>query len=179
MMNLSRKGFPNNVTLNTGIKATTLNSNAVEFVPFSLRSTPGSTSPGEASKMGHFGTSGKAVEHAISDDSKISTVEFLASQFPGFAAESLVEVYYANGCDLNLTIEMLTQLELQVVVGFNQNLNSKTLSAPSLSAFDFPALLESDSQNGLEKYAGDNLQQSTNPYRSVDKDNIFFFKTGS
>ncbi|KAF9615039.1 hypothetical protein IFM89_021610 [Coptis chinensis] len=325
MMNLSRKGFPNNMTLNTAIKATALNPNAAEFVPFSLRSTPGSTSPGEAPAWDTSGTSGKAVldrtessvsnnsddeahqywrshlpdditpdfkfieenetqgpaslpfarlsisdvgqnssfsaslalnkqqelspqgiqhnsvieklrysatpyvseqssagfatlpsnpwekhfpngdqilgngreglpyngnsgtkfmkdvlsEHAISDDSEISAVEFLASQFPGFAAESLAEVYYANGCDLNLTIEMLTQLELQVDGGFNQNLNSKTLSAPSLSAFDFPALLESDSQNGLEKYAGDNLQQSTSPYRSVDKDNLFFFKTGS
>ena len=37
---------------------------------------------------------------------------FLTSQFPGFAADSLAEVYYANGCDLNSTVEILTQLEV-------------------------------------------------------------------
>lgn len=51
-------------------------------------------------------------EHAILDDNDINPLEFLASQFPGFAAESLAEVYFANGCDLNLTIEMLIQLEV-------------------------------------------------------------------
>lgn len=42
----------------------------------------------------------------------VNPIEFLASQFPGFAAESLAEVYVANGGDLNLTVEMLTQLEV-------------------------------------------------------------------
>lgn len=46
------------------------------------------------------------------EDSDVNPIEFLASQFPGFAAESLADVYFANGCDLNLTIEMLTQLEV-------------------------------------------------------------------
>lgn len=45
-------------------------------------------------------------------EADLNPLEFLASQFPGFAAESLAEVYYANGGDLNLTIEMLTQLEV-------------------------------------------------------------------
>ena len=51
-------------------------------------------------------------EHTIMDDTEMNPVDFLASQFPGFAAESLAEVYFANGCDLNLTVEMLTQLEV-------------------------------------------------------------------
>lgn len=119
-------------------------------------------------------------EHAIVDDNEMSPVDFLVTQFPGFAGESLAEVYFANQCDLNLTIEMLTQLELQVDGGFNQNLTSKTLSAPNLSAMDFPALPIPDDQNGLQKYAGDDLQQSFNPYRSSDKDNnMLMFKTGS
>lgn len=46
------------------------------------------------------------------ESTEVNSLEFLASQFSGFAAESLAEVYYANGCDLNLTIEMLTQLEV-------------------------------------------------------------------
>ncbi|KDP34012.1 hypothetical protein JCGZ_07583 [Jatropha curcas] len=117
-------------------------------------------------------------EHAIIDDNDMNPVEFLASQFPGFAADSLAEVYFANGCDVNLTIEMLTQLELQVDGGFNQNMSSKTVSAPNLSALDFPALPVPESQNGPSKYGGDDLQQSGNPYRS-DKENILLFKSSS
>lgn len=52
------------------------------------------------------------IDHLIMEDSAINHVEFLALQFPGFSAESLAEVYYANSCDLNLTIEILTQLEV-------------------------------------------------------------------
>ncbi|XWS72363.1 hypothetical protein CRYUN_Cryun02cG0033800 [Craigia yunnanensis] len=118
-------------------------------------------------------------EHTIIDDTEMNPVDFLASQFPGFAAESLAEVYFANGCDLNLTIEMLTQLELQVDGGFNRNLNSKTVSAPNLSTPDFPALTVSDGQNVPPKYVGDDLQHSANPYRSSDKDNMLMFKSSS
>lgn len=46
------------------------------------------------------------------DDTGFNPLEFLASLFPGFASESLAEVYFANGCDFHLTIEMLTQLEV-------------------------------------------------------------------
>ncbi|XWS17572.1 hypothetical protein CRYUN_Cryun33cG0078700 [Craigia yunnanensis] len=118
-------------------------------------------------------------EHTIIDDTEMNPVDFLASQFPGFAAESLAEVYFANDCDLNLTIEMLTQLELQVDGDFNQNLNSKTLSAPNLSTLDFPALAVSDGQGGPLKFAGDDLQHSANPYRSSDKENMLMFKSSS
>lgn len=39
-------------------------------------------------------------------------MEFLSSQFPGFGSQSLADIYYGNGCDLNLTIEILAQLEV-------------------------------------------------------------------
>ncbi|KAK8550380.1 hypothetical protein V6N13_118899 [Hibiscus sabdariffa] len=117
-------------------------------------------------------------EHTNMDDTEMSHVEFLASQFPGFAAKSLAEVYFANGCDINLTIEMLTQLELQVDGGINQNLNSKTLSAPNLSTMEFPALTMSDGQSGPSKYAGDDLQHNVSPYRSSNKDNLLMFRSG-
>ncbi|KAF7817340.1 polyadenylate-binding protein-interacting protein 7 [Senna tora] len=117
-------------------------------------------------------------EQAIVDGVDMNPLEFLASQFPGFASESLAEVYFANGGDLNLTIEMLTQLELQVDGNFNQNLNSKTLSAPNLSAMDFPALTSPDGQTTV-KYTSDNVQQSGNPYRSSDKDMLLFKSTSS
>ncbi|GMI94956.1 CTC-interacting domain 7 [Hibiscus trionum] len=115
----------------------------------------------------------------VTDDTEKIHVGFLASQFPGFAAESLTEIYYASGCDLNLTIEMLTQLELQDAGGFNQNLNSKTLSAPNLSTLDFAALTMSDGQSGTPKHAGDDLQHRANLYRSYDKENMLMFKTSS
>ncbi|KAK8520351.1 hypothetical protein V6N13_031193 [Hibiscus sabdariffa] len=118
-------------------------------------------------------------EHTIMGCPEMNPVEFLASQFPELAAESLAEVYFANGCDLNLAIEMLTQLELQVDGGFNLNLNSKTLSAPNLSMLGFPAVTVSDDLSGPTKYAGDDLQHGATPYRSSDKNNIFMFKSSS
>lgn len=57
-------------------------------------------------------------------------------------------------------------------------MNSKTLSAPNLTGLDFPSLPALDGQNGLPKYAGDDIQQGVNPYRSSDKDNLLMFKSG-
>ncbi|KAK7352598.1 hypothetical protein VNO80_18022 [Phaseolus coccineus] len=113
-------------------------------------------------------------ENAIMDDTDLNPLEFLASLFPGFAAESLAEAYFANGCDLHLTTEMLSQLELQVDGGFNQNLNSKTLSAPNLSAMEFPALTSPDGQAASVKYVVDSVQQSGNLYQSFDSDVMLF-----
>lgn len=59
-----------------------------------------------------------ATEAALIENNDINPVEFLASQFPGFAAESLADVYFANGCDLNLTVDMLNQLEVCLVLRF-------------------------------------------------------------
>ncbi|KAL0330523.1 UNVERIFIED_CONTAM: Polyadenylate-binding protein-interacting protein 7 [Sesamum radiatum] len=117
-------------------------------------------------------------EHLL-ENADVSPLEFLASQFPGFAAESLSEVYFANGGDLNLTIEMLTQLELQVDGGLNQTLNSKALSTPNLSALDFPALTETDGQNDLVKFAGADLHQNVGPYRSSGKESTLLFRSSS
>ncbi|KAL0394247.1 UNVERIFIED_CONTAM: Polyadenylate-binding protein-interacting protein 7 [Sesamum latifolium] len=117
-------------------------------------------------------------EHLL-ENADVSPLEFLASQFPGFAAESLSEVYFANGGDLNLTIEMLTQLELQVDGGLNQTLNSKALSTPNLSALDFPALTETDGQNNLVKFAGADLHQNVGPYRSSGKESTLLFRSSS
>jgi hypothetical protein len=51
-------------------------------------------------------------EYASASDGTVDPLEYLASQFPGFSVESLAELYYANGCDFNHTIEILTQLEV-------------------------------------------------------------------
>lgn len=63
---------------------------------------------------GHGFLNDLLTEQAIVDDTGLNPLEFLAAQFPGFASESLAEVFFANGCDLNLTIEMLTQLEVRL-----------------------------------------------------------------
>lgn len=43
----------------------------------------------------------------------IDPVAVLAAEFPGFASESLADIYYANGGDLALTMDMLTELEVR------------------------------------------------------------------
>lgn len=125
------------------------------------------------------GNSDMLSEQQLLESTDMYHLEFLASQFPGFAAESLAEVYYANGGDLNLTIEMLTQLELQVEGGINQSHNSKALSAPNLTALDFPALSAGDGQNGIRKYHEDELQPNGSPYQASDKDNLLLFRSSS
>ncbi|KAJ6826893.1 polyadenylate-binding protein-interacting protein 7-like [Iris pallida] len=105
-------------------------------------------------------------EYASLEDAGINPVDFLTSQFPGFASESLADVYYANGCDLNLTIEILTQLELQVDANFNHNMNSKASESPSFNVLDFPALSAAETQNGMSKFNGGDLLQTSNLYRS-------------
>ncbi|KAG8381758.1 hypothetical protein BUALT_Bualt05G0005800 [Buddleja alternifolia] len=118
-------------------------------------------------------------EQLFLDNADVNPLEFLALQFPGFAAESLAEVYFANAGDLNLTIEMLTQLELQVDGGLNQTLNSKATSTPNLSPMDFPALSVTDGQNGLPKFRGDDLHQNGSPYQSTEKEGALLFRSSS
>ncbi|KAK1301895.1 hypothetical protein QJS10_CPB12g01803 [Acorus calamus] len=91
------------------------------------------------------------IDPAVLEDIDAKHMEYLTSQFPGFSAESLADVYYANQCNLSPTIDMLSQLELQVDEGFNQNLYPKTFSAPRHTALDFAALPVPDAQNGLSK----------------------------
>ncbi|CAN6478713.1 unnamed protein product [Victoria cruziana] len=107
-------------------------------------------------------------EHVGLDDSLPNHLAFLTKEFPGFAAESLAGVYYASGCDLSSTVEMLAQLEVQGDSGINQNISSKTFSAPNLSTPDFSALSVADSQNDPPKYGGDDVVHAVNPYRSMD-----------
>lgn len=55
----------------------------------------------------------------------------------------------------------------------------KTLSAPNLSAMEFPALSSREGQSMSQKYVGDDLQPASLPYRSSEKDNMLQFKSGS
>ncbi|TVU12203.1 hypothetical protein EJB05_45836, partial [Eragrostis curvula] len=89
-------------------------------------------------------------EYAAASDGTVDPLEFLASQFPGFSVESLAELYYANGCDFNHTIEILTQLEMQVDATPNHALNLAQ-STPNFSTGDFPALPTAEDHNGFNK----------------------------
>lgn len=63
--------------------------------------------------------------------------------------------------------------------GLNQNISPKTFDAPNLTPMDFPALSISNSQGIPAQFGGDDLQQTGNHYQSAEKDNMFFFKSGS
>lgn len=69
-------------------------------------------------------------------------------------------------------------MQLQGDSSYNQNLSSKTLSAPNLTAMDFPALPLTDTNNGQPKYAGDEPQHAPdNSYHSNGKENFLQFKS--
>ncbi|KAL8139215.1 hypothetical protein V2J09_005236 [Rumex salicifolius] len=114
----------------------------------------------------------------VLQNNEINPLDYLTLQFPGFAAQSLADVYFANDCDLQMTIEILSQLELQVDGDFNRDIDSKTSSAPNLSSSDFPSLLASNNKSSLSKYSGDEVPQSAGPYIS-DKKSMMPLKTTS
>ncbi|KAJ4792739.1 CTC-interacting domain 7 [Rhynchospora pubera] len=91
---------------------------------------------------------GSSVDHGVAADASFDPVDYLVSQFPGFSAQSLADLYCANGYDLNITIETLIQLEIQVDSGAHptSNLNS---AAPSFTMGDFPALPTAENETIL------------------------------
>lgn len=102
--------------------------------------------------------------HAAIKDAAVDPLEFLSSQFPGVPLRSLADFYNANGCDLNSTVEMLCQLELQGRGDFSKNLNARSGSVPTLSRLDKQALPES--HNRLLKYIRE-LHQVPHTYKSA------------
>ncbi|KAH8939509.1 hypothetical protein BDL97_15G040500 [Sphagnum fallax] len=85
-------------------------------------------------------------EQAFPDDlGEIDPINLLTAEFPGFASESLAEIYYANGGDLSLTMEMLTELENEGVSAAKQ-FQAPPTQTP-LSPRDFPALPAFDNLN--------------------------------
>ena len=51
-------------------------------------------------------------EQALLDNGDINPMEIFSTKFAGFVAESLTYIYYENGGELRLTIEMLSQPEV-------------------------------------------------------------------
>ncbi|KAG6391155.1 hypothetical protein SASPL_148907 [Salvia splendens] len=103
-------------------------------------------------------------EQFLLDNADLCRLEFLASQFPSFSAESIADAYLSNGGDLNLTINVLTQLELRVDGGSTQTLSSKAFSTPNISSSNLPPLRV---PNGPRKLAGE-YQQNVSPNWSTD-----------
>ncbi|ONK65382.1 uncharacterized protein A4U43_C07F36530 [Asparagus officinalis] len=119
--------------------------------------------------IGDSGTS--SVNNMLGDQpvmksAEIKMLEALSFHFPGFSAETLADIYYANGYDLDSTIEMLGQLKLKGDGDFSKNLYSKSLHAPSLRKLDLQSILAAEAQNRLSKYAKE-LHQIPDLYRST------------
>lgn len=95
---------------------------------------PYSSYPGDGTQSGYlFGSNnwdqiesefdlgfadGRSTDHNVAVDAGFDPVDYLVSQFPGFSAQSLADLYCANGYDLNVTIETLIQLEVNGVFMF-------------------------------------------------------------
>lgn len=100
---------------------------------------------------------------------EIDPIDLLVNEFPGFAAESLADIFSASGGDLSLTIEMLTQLELQEDPCPARNSQSQRPSSPNLNMMDFPSLTGSELTNGLSQYDEDiDVQHSARTTQTVD-----------
>lgn len=92
--------------------------------------------PEEYPQSGHF-TEGTSVSDKIWEE---DAVRILEADFPGFAVETLAELFSVNRGDLWLTSEMLTQLEVQEKGSPLPQYANSHAQKPSLSPIDFPAL---------------------------------------
>lgn len=103
----------------------------------------------------------------------IDPVDLLVNEFPGFAAQSLADILSANGGDLSLTIEMLTQLELQDDIVPVRQLQSQ-IQTPNLNMMDFPALAGPEFADGTPQSDGDiNAQHLLRTQRAIGFDDLF------
>ncbi|CAM8913378.1 unnamed protein product [Rhodiola kirilowii] len=129
------------------------------------------------------GNTGDFIDDILSDgmvdSNEVDSLAFLANQFPGFAYESLAEVYLTNQQDMIATVEMLNQLELQVDAGFSKVTNSKSPSAlnPNAPVFHSHNVLEG--QNYMRNYTSDGLRQSIDLYQPSDRDSRLLFSPTS
>lgn len=126
---------------------------------------------GQHSSIGcDIGFFGELLKQPFSDEKETDPMNLLALEFPGFAAESLADIFHANGNDLNMTREMLTQLQLQDNSGPPAYATSQFSSAPNISMMDF-------SDNAITKmisgYRGNEGQRAMNvPRTRVEKDSF-------
>uniref|UniRef100_A0A7N0ZYZ2 Uncharacterized protein n=1 Tax=Kalanchoe fedtschenkoi TaxID=63787 RepID=A0A7N0ZYZ2_KALFE len=118
-------------------------------------------------------------DSGIVDANEVDSLSFLANQFPGFAYESLAEAFFANQHDLNLTVEMLTQLELQVDGGFSKVTNSKSSSTLNPNAPVFHSHTMHEGKNSRQNYTRDGRLQIIDPYQPSDQDSRLLFSPTS
>lgn len=114
---------------NIGLSRTMGYSSPTYVENFSTTLTDLATNPWDKHLMrgGRYVGNYREREHAIGDSSAsflddlltekeaVKSMEFLASRFPGFAVEKLMEAFLANGCDLNSTTEKLARLEVCII----------------------------------------------------------------
>lgn len=118
-----------------------------------------------------IGFFGELLKQPFSDEKETDPMNLLALEFPGFAAESLADIFHANGNDLNMTMEFLTQLQLQDNSGPPAHATSQFSSASNISMMDF-------SDHAITKmvscYTGKEVQQAMNVPRTRVENDTFF-----
>lgn len=114
---------------------------------------------------------GELLKQPFSDEKETDSMNLPALEFPGFAAESLADIFHGNGNDLNMTIEMLTQLQLQDNSGPPAHVTSQSSSAPKISMTDFS---DHEITKMVSCYTGKEVHQAMNVPRTREEKDSFF-----
>lgn len=118
-----------------------------------------------------IGFFGELLKQPFADEKETDPVNLLALEFPGFAAENLADIFHANGNDLNMTIEILTQLQLQNYSGPPAHATSQSSSAPNISMMNFS---DHEITKMVSCYTGKEVQQAMSvPGTREEKDSFF------
>ena len=82
-----------------------------------------------------------------------STIAFLCNEFPGYSFESLHEVLKANDYNVSLTIDVLTQLDIESgSLGLHNGAPTLVSQvAPALNDLNFPSLGTASASSGKKK----------------------------
>lgn len=118
-----------------------------------------------------IGFFGELLKQPFADEKETDPMNLLALEFPGFAAENLADIFHANGNDLNMTIEMLTQLQLQNNFGPPAHATSQSSSAPDISMMNFS---DHEITKMVSCYTGKEVQQTMSVPRTREQKDSFF-----
>ncbi|KAL5713551.1 hypothetical protein ACHQM5_015615 [Ranunculus cassubicifolius] len=140
------------------VKKSSLNPYASAYIPLSQRGKPNEIRSEMSPREDKFAKNKWTTKNL--DEETEMDLAYLAMTFPGVSEQSLADVYYANGCDMETSIDMLKHLELPAEV--SQHLPD-TLDIGDVAEFGFsdevvgvlPKVLSgeaSGSSSGVSKY---------------------------